>query len=166
MWLLDSMGGAVTLSELQRAANRPGAAIDRMLLEEALTPEIVSHLDGMRGHVRIGNALFVHGGLDPNIDETQLLARPWTQFTDARWAWINRGFLDWKGGFKGTLVVHGHTPPPLHRANPAVHGLMNHQRRGNHILQGNIDLLSLAEHVARVYRSERTDRARKPAFVL
>ena len=116
MWLLDSMGGAVTLSELQRAANRPGAAIDRMLLEEALTPEIVSHLDGMKGHVRIGNALFVHGGLDPKIDETQLLARPWTQFTDARWAWINRGFLDWKGGFKGTLVVHGHTPPPLHRA--------------------------------------------------
>jgi serine/threonine protein phosphatase 1 len=116
MWLLDSMGGTVTLGELQRAAGRPGAAIDRALLEDALTPEVVSHLDGMKGHLKIGNALFVHGGLDPNIDEATLLARPWTQFIDARWAWINRGFLDWKGGFKGTLVVHGHTPPPLHRA--------------------------------------------------
>jgi serine/threonine protein phosphatase 1 len=25
------------------------------------------------------------------------------------------GFLDWRGGFGGTLVVHGHTPPPRHR---------------------------------------------------
>ena len=116
MWLLDSMGGTVTLGELQRAAQRPGAVLDRALLEDALTPEVVGHLDGMKSHLKIGNALFVHGGLDPNVDEATLLARPWTQFTDARWAWINRGFLDWKGGFKGTLVVHGHTPPPLHRA--------------------------------------------------
>ena len=42
--------------------------------------------------------------------------RPWTSFTEARWAWINHGFLDWKAGFKGTLVVHGHTPPDKHRA--------------------------------------------------
>jgi len=32
------------------------------------------------------------------------------------WAWINHGFLDWKGGFGGTLVVHGHTPPDKHKA--------------------------------------------------
>jgi serine/threonine protein phosphatase 1 len=41
--------------------------------------------------------------------------QPWTIFTEARWAWINHGFLDWKAGFKGTLVVHGHTPPDKHR---------------------------------------------------
>ena len=31
-----------------------------------------------------------------------------------RQAWITRGFLDWQGGFGGTLVVHGHTPPAKH----------------------------------------------------
>jgi serine/threonine protein phosphatase 1 len=36
--------------------------------------------------------------------------------SEATWAWIQKGFLDWKGGFGGTLVVHGHTPPPKHRA--------------------------------------------------
>lgn len=116
MWLLDRMGGAATLNELQAASRRPGAALDRAMLESALAPETIGHLDRMQEHVRIGNTLFVHGGLDPNIDEVSFLARPWTEFTDARWAWINRGFLDWKGGFKGTLVVHGHTPPALHRA--------------------------------------------------
>jgi len=33
---------------------------------------------------------------------------------EARWAWITTGFLDWQGGFDGTLVVHGHTPPQKH----------------------------------------------------
>ena len=59
---------------------------------------------------RLGNTLFVHGGLDPHADPDEFLTRPWTLFTEARWAWINHGFLDWKGGFGGILVVHGHTP--------------------------------------------------------
>ena len=42
--------------------------------------------------------------------------RPGLIFTDARWAWITHGFLDWQAGFGGTLVVHGHTPPDKHRA--------------------------------------------------
>jgi serine/threonine protein phosphatase 1 len=70
----------------------------------------------MRSHVRLGNTLFVHGGLDPHADPDEFLTRPWTLFTEARWAWINHGFLDWKGRFAGTLVVHGHTPPDKHRA--------------------------------------------------
>src|SRR6185503_3573336 len=89
MWLVDAMGGSATLGELRQASHRPGAAIDRAMLEGALAPEIVDHLDRMREHVRIGNTLFVHGGLDPHVDETAFLARPWTEFTDARWAWIN-----------------------------------------------------------------------------
>jgi serine/threonine protein phosphatase 1 len=68
----------------------------------------------MRSHATVGNALFVHGGLDGQADPDEFLARPWTAFTDARWAWITKGFLDWQGGFRGTLVVHGHTPPAKH----------------------------------------------------
>lgn len=115
MWLTDRMGGSVVLNELQGASGRPGAPLDRAMLESALGSGVVDLLDHQEPHVRIGNTLFVHGGLDPHKDEKEFLARPWTDFTDARYAWINRGFLDWKDGFKGTLVVHGHTPPALHR---------------------------------------------------
>jgi len=86
-----------------------------VLLTAALGDAVVHRLWGMRSHVRLGNTLFVHGGLDPHADPDEFLTRPWTIFTEARWAWINHGFLDWKAGFKGTLVVHGHTPPDKHR---------------------------------------------------
>jgi serine/threonine protein phosphatase 1 len=56
----------------------------------------------------------VHGGLAGHGDAAAFLARPWTAGVNARWAWITRGFLDWQGGFGGTLVVHGHTPPAKH----------------------------------------------------
>lgn len=115
MWVTDRMGGVATLGELQRASGRPGESLDRAMLEAALGLAIVNLLHHQQPHVRIGNTLFVHGGLDPHKDQTEFLARPWTDFTDARWAWINRGFLDWKDGFGGTLVVHGHTPPALHK---------------------------------------------------
>ena len=70
---------------------------------------------GQRSHVTIGNAVFVHGGLEGGTDNDAFLSTPWTAGTHARWAWITKGFLDWQGGFGGALVVHGHTPPNKHR---------------------------------------------------
>ncbi len=116
MWLSKRMGGQLLLDQMRRRAARPDAAIDQALFKTALGEAIMHRLYGMRSHVRLGNTLFVHGGLDPHADPDEFLARPWTIFTEARWAWINHGFLDWTGGFKGTLVVHGHTPPDKHRA--------------------------------------------------
>ena len=57
---------------------------------------------------------------------------PWTAFTQARWAWITHGFLDWQGGFGGMLVVHGHTPPAKHRplTQMADPHLFQHDRLG------------------------------------
>ena len=114
----------------QQAHGRPGAAgpdaraagasrrraPTRRCSTAALGEQVVHRLYGMRSHVRLGNTLFVHGGLDPHAEPDEFLTRPWTIFTEARWAWINHGFLDWKGGFDGTLVVHGHTPPDKHKA--------------------------------------------------
>ena len=37
-------------------------------------------------------------------------------FGGNHWAWIQEPFLAWRGGFGGLMVVHGHTPPPKHRA--------------------------------------------------
>jgi serine/threonine protein phosphatase 1 len=116
MWLSKRMGGHILLDEMRARAGLPSASAGQALLKAALGNAILHRLYAMRSHVRLGNALFVHGGLDPHADPDEFLTRPWTIFTEARWAWINHGFLDWKGGFKGTLVVHGHTPPDKHRS--------------------------------------------------
>jgi len=116
MWLSKRMGGQVLLDQMGAHLGRPAAHADIPFLQAALGEKILHRLYAMRSHVRLGNTLFVHGGLDPHADPDEFLARPWTLFTEARWAWINHGFLDWKGGFDGTLVVHGHTPPDKHKA--------------------------------------------------
>lgn len=116
MWLSRRMGGTAVLEQIRAASETRLEHADIGLLEAALGETVVHGLYGMRSHVRLGNTLFVHGGLDPHADPDEFLARPWTIFTEARWAWINHGFLDWKGGFAGTLVVHGHTPPDKHQA--------------------------------------------------
>jgi serine/threonine protein phosphatase 1 len=116
MWLSRRMGGDKFLAQMRESAGRPNAAPDHALLKDALGEAAIHRLWGMRSHVRLANTLFVHGGLDPHADPDEFLTRPWTTFTEARWAWINHGFLDWKAGFDGALVVHGHTPPDKHRA--------------------------------------------------
>ncbi len=116
MWLSKRMGGHILLDQMAARAGRPATHADQGLLHDALGEAVVHRLQGMRSHVRLGNTVFVHGGLDPHAEEDEFLARPWLIFTEARWAWINHGFLDWKKGFGGTLVVHGHTPPDKHKA--------------------------------------------------
>jgi serine/threonine protein phosphatase 1 len=99
---------------MRRKAGRPDAPLDESLAREAFSPRVRECLATMKAHVRLGNTLFVHAGLDPHVPEAEFLATHWTQFGHAGWAWINKGFLDWKGGFGDTLVVHGHTPPAKH----------------------------------------------------
>ncbi len=116
MWLSKRMGGQRLLDQMAARVGRPAAHADQALLQTALGQRVFQRLFDMRSHVTLGNTVFVHGGLDPHADLDEFLTRPWTVFTEARWAWINHGFLDWKGGFGGTLVVHGHTPPDKHKA--------------------------------------------------
>jgi serine/threonine protein phosphatase 1 len=111
LWL--SLNGDTMLAELRAAAGRPEAEPNAALLREALGEQVVGALHGLRSHVVVGNLILVHGGLDPRQDAAAFLALPWDRL-DARprhWAWITGGFLDWRGGFDGRIVVHGHTPP-------------------------------------------------------
>ncbi len=119
MWLSDGMGGATALAEMRRAVGDPRAKPSYALAVSALGEKVMRLLMTQRSHSRVGNTVFVHGGLAGRADQNAFLAPPWTAFTDARWAWITNGFLDWQGGFGGTLVVHGHTPPAKHR--PLAH---------------------------------------------
>src|SRR5262245_28500737 len=114
MWLADGMGGARMLEEMRRAVGDPRAKPSYDLAAASLGERVMHLLMTQRGHLRIGNTLFVHGGLDGEADQKAFLAPPWTAFIDARWAWITHGFLDWQCGFGGTLRSHGHTPPAKH----------------------------------------------------
>jgi serine/threonine protein phosphatase 1 len=116
MWLSQRMGGEKVLEEMRAAVGDANARPSPTLLAAVLGDDAVRHFYAMRSHVRIGNTVFVHAGLEPGTDLDEYLARPWMSFVEATWAWIQQGFLDWKGGFDGRLVVHGHTPPPKHRA--------------------------------------------------
>jgi len=114
MWLSAGMGGGCFLEEMRARASsadqRPSAA----LFAAALGPDILRLFMSMQSHVKLGNLILVHGGLDPALEQDRCLAEPWTSFTDARWAWVHGEFLTWHGGFGGKIVVHGHTPPHKH----------------------------------------------------
>jgi serine/threonine protein phosphatase 1 len=115
LWLGERTGGAKVLAEMRAAVRDPGARPTYALAAEALGETAMRLLLGQRSHVTVGNTVFVHGGLEGGADSETFLATPWTAGLQARWAWITKGFLDWPGGFGGTLVVHGHTPPNKHR---------------------------------------------------
>jgi serine/threonine protein phosphatase 1 len=115
IWLAQRTGGSTVLGELRAAVRDPRALPSYELALAALGRQILDRLLTQRSHLRLGNAVFVHGGLDGRTPQAAFLAPPWTAGTAARWAWITTGFLDWEGGFGGTLVVHGHTPPQKHR---------------------------------------------------
>jgi serine/threonine protein phosphatase 1 len=129
--LLLEKGGDRFLDEMRR---RCGAAADEGigagLLERALGRAVVDHLRRQSSHVMIGNAIFVHAGVDPAADVTTFLEQPWTAIARRHWAWIVDEFLTWEGGHGGRIVVHGHTPPDIYRevtGRESDHTLRNDQ---------------------------------------
>jgi serine/threonine protein phosphatase 1 len=103
------------MDEMRAVVHDPTAPPSTALAHAALGQRTLDLLLTQRSHLRLGNTVFVHGGLAGGRDPDAFLERPWTAGVNARWAWITRGFLDWQAGFGGTLVVHGHTPPQKHR---------------------------------------------------
>ena len=76
----------------------------------------VRRLTRLPNHVRLGQYLFVHGGLHPALGFA-MLEKDWGEIP-AGWAsededplWIRGAFLTHQGEFEdGVIVVHGHTP--------------------------------------------------------
>ena len=110
-----TIDGQTFVDEVRRVTGRLDAPLTRELVREATGEQVLARLDGLECHLRIGNTIFVHGGIDPSLTPETALAAPFTEFGGNHWAWINEPFLKWRGGFGGLIVVHGHTPPERHR---------------------------------------------------
>ena len=110
-----SMDGDTFVDELRQKTGRSDAPLTRGLVLGAVGQTVMDRLEKLESHVRIGNVIFVHGGIDPALDAATALSVPWNVFGGNHWAWIQEPFLAWRGGFGGLMVVHGHTPPAKHR---------------------------------------------------
>jgi serine/threonine protein phosphatase 1 len=111
-----TIDGITFVDELRQTTGKPNAPLTRDLVRDAAGERTLERLDHLEHHVRLGNIVFVHGGLDPSVDIDTALAPPFAQFGGNHWAWIQEPFLKWCDGFGGTMVVHGHTPPEKHRS--------------------------------------------------
>ena len=116
-WIAN--GGDRTMAEFVKS-EEPPEYLDDMLTEAraSLPPRVGAWLASLRPSWRSGEVLFVHAGVNPQVELETFLSAPWDTplaklDEDRHWAWVRRPFLDNRpgpGGFSGFFVVHGHTP--------------------------------------------------------
>jgi serine/threonine protein phosphatase 1 len=116
-WIAN--GGDRTMAEFVKT-EEPPEYLDDMLTEARawLPPRVHAWLSSLRASWRSGQVLFVHAGVNPQVELKAFLSAPWNiplaqLDEDRHWAWVRRPFLDHRPGpegFGGFLIVHGHTP--------------------------------------------------------
>jgi serine/threonine protein phosphatase 1 len=121
-WIAN--GGDRTIAEFVKT-EEPPEYLDDMLTEAraSLPPRVRAWLASLRASWRSGQVLFVHAGVNPQVELETFLAAPWNTplaklDEDRHWAWVRRPFLDHRPGpegFSGFFVVHGHTPNDARR---------------------------------------------------
>jgi serine/threonine protein phosphatase 1 len=121
-WIAN--GGDRTVAEFLKIEEQPDY-LDDMLREAraSLPPRVLAWLSSLRVSWRSGHVLFVHAGVNPEVELETFLAAPWNMALakldeDRHWAWVRRPFLDHRpgmDGFSGFFVVHGHTPNDARR---------------------------------------------------
>jgi serine/threonine protein phosphatase 1 len=117
LWLGN--GGDRTVAEFLKT-EAPPDTLDDMLNEAraSLPPRVLAWLTSLRPSWRSGQILFVHAGVNPEVELEAFLGAPWNTplaklDEGLHWAWVRRPFLDHRpraNGFSGFFVVHGHTP--------------------------------------------------------
>ena len=114
-----SNGGSAVLAELWPQGFASDDIDGALFQARAEVPEhILVWLRGLATHYRSGGLLFVHAGVNPDLNLEAFLAVPWDvplpQLSENRhWAWVREPFLrcrPGRRGFSGYFVVHGHTP--------------------------------------------------------
>jgi serine/threonine protein phosphatase 1 len=120
-WIAN--GGDRTLAEFVKTDAAP-ENLDALLkvARDALPARVRSWLESLRASWRSGEVLFVHAGVNPQIELEAFLAVPWNiplakLDEDRHWAWVRWPFLQHRPrkGFGGFFVIHGHTPNDARR---------------------------------------------------
>ncbi len=120
-WIAN--GGDRTMAEFVETDQAP-EDLDALLktARAALPPRVRAWLESLRASWRSGDTLFVHAGVNPQVELEGFLALPWNTplarlDEDRHWAWVRWPFLEYRPlkGFSGFFVVHGHTPNDARR---------------------------------------------------
>jgi serine/threonine protein phosphatase 1 len=121
-WIAN--GGDRTMAEFVKTDEAP-EDLDALLkaARAALPQRVHAWLESLRASWRSGDVLFVHAGVNPQVELEAFLAVPWNTplarlDEDRHWAWVRWPFLQHrprKGGFSGFFVAHGHTPNDARR---------------------------------------------------
>ncbi len=119
-------GGAVVRQFADFEVEPSGPEELLTVIRVALPERIRGWLEGLSPNWRSGEALFVHAGVNPNMELESFLATPWNTplaelDEDTHWAWVRWPFLEAAPGpgcYGGYFVVHGHTPNDA-RLNPS-----------------------------------------------
>ena len=117
-WL--AIGGKTVMQEVDPKWERRPWRQARERLRAAIPETFAAAIRAAPSHLRIGDLLCVHAGLDPSVPDDIHLARD-RPMDDLHWAAIRHESLSWQGGWdvdavtgqrwRGpTVVVHGHTP--------------------------------------------------------
>lgn len=110
-------GGMKVMEEVCAPGTIHGTSADEIivLLKNRLAG-FIEMIDAAPNHLRLGDLVFVHAGVDPDTPLEQFLAKTRDSHTLGRqehWAWIREPFLYHMGGWDkegAIVVVHGHTP--------------------------------------------------------
>ena len=120
-WIAN--GGDRTMAEFVKTDEAPENLDALLKIARGALPERVrSWLESLRASWRSGEVLFVHAGVNPQIELEAFLAVPWNipldqLDEDRHWAWVRWPFLQHRPrkGFGGFFVIHGHTPNDARR---------------------------------------------------
>jgi serine/threonine protein phosphatase 1 len=120
-WIAN--GGDRTMTEFVKTDEAPENLDALLKIARATLPERVrSWLESLRASWRSGEVLFVHAGVNPQVELEAFLAVPWNiplaqLDEDRHWAWVRWPFLQHRPreGFGGFFVIHGHTPNDARR---------------------------------------------------
>ena len=120
-WIAN--GGDRTMAEFVKTDEAPENLDALLKLARGALPERVrSWLESLRASWRSGEVLFVHAGVNPQVELEAFLAVPWNipldqLDEDRHWAWVRWPFLQHRPrkGFGGFFVIHGHTPNDARR---------------------------------------------------
>ena len=116
-WLRN--GGTTVVRQFVDFTTPPDGPEELLTVIRVALPERVRRwLESLGPHWRSQDVLFVHAGVNPDVDLETFLATPWNEplaelEEERHWAWVRWPFLEalpGPGGFSGLFVVHGHTP--------------------------------------------------------